>query len=188
MTPLTDSALRQAFDILCQTTTDISDFEWVSFQDGKQLYTRTFSVEQAAKLEIIGITGDGSSIACWHQPGCVAPSLPVVWIGSEGIASVFADSFADFLSLLPYGTGYIDDILFNYHLERSSPGRYAIDFTQASAHGALAANAEEHTDHFAYVEWLTHTAGLSIASDPVTVIDHARQMHSNFEQWMGLVN
>ncbi|MDO7873775.1 hypothetical protein Q5H93_03455 [Hymenobacter sp. ASUV-10] len=185
MTALSEAELRQAFATLFQTTTDFGDFELIPVEAAQRVYARGFAPAIASRLDIFGLMGDGSTIATWQEPGNVGPSRPVVLLGSEGTMGVFASSFAEFLSLLPYGTGYIDEILFYFESERDSPGRYAQKFTSAYAREVLAATAEEYSEHHLYMDWLTHTAQLAIAPDPAAVMARAYQAHENFEQWLG---
>jgi hypothetical protein len=185
MTTLSDAELRQAFTLFCQRITHFDDFEFVPVGDSQQVYASDFAPELASKLDIFGLMGEGSTIASWQEPGNAGPSLPIVLIGSEGIAAVFASSFAEFLSLLPYGMGYIDNILFRLEEEQESPSQHANHFTIARAHAVLAAHAERYSDHQLYVDWLTHTAQLAIAPDPAAVMGRAYQAHQKFDQWLG---
>ncbi len=110
MTALSGAELRQAFTLFCQTITCFDDFEFVPVGDSQQAYASNFAPELASKLDMVGLMGEGSIIASWQEPGNTGPALPIVLIGSEGTATVFAGSFAEFFALLPYGMGYIDNI------------------------------------------------------------------------------
>jgi hypothetical protein len=55
----------------------------------------------------------GSLIAIWMKDSeAPDPDMPVAWLDSEGAPNgIFACSYADFLSLIPYSSGFIYDVL-----------------------------------------------------------------------------
>jgi hypothetical protein len=123
----------------------------------------------------LGKTGADCVFALWlDQPGKVSPKAPVAYLDSEGDPrSIIASSLDEFLSLLPYGTGFIYDLV----TDSSVKGK-------ASAALAQAAKAEEPVDEVPFMKWWQKTFGVPPAKDPAAVVAKARKANTEFARWL----
>jgi hypothetical protein len=115
--------LLAAFVHFCENAAEeFADFQLVRNPEQK-LKGLVDDQGKADAFQVIGKHGTGSLIAFWREQEDKELVLsPIVWLSSEGFPnSVFATSFAEFLSLLPYGTGFIYDVLSNYYYHKDDP-------------------------------------------------------------------
>jgi len=109
----------------------------------------------------VGETGDGSRIAVWLLAPGASLTSPVAYFDSEGDPfAVFAKTLAEACSVLPYGIGFLHDVL---------TGKKP-DAKKALARGGAA------------TEWRKAT-GVSAAKDPAKVIAAAREAF-DVEEWL----
>lgn len=159
------------------------DFEWF-FKSFTYFLT---SPEKAQAFEPIGHDGTDSYAAFWNEPGNTNALRPVIWQDSEGQCGVIANSFADFLCLLPYDVWLIKNVLSEFELEAvdaaSAPGLVA-SLSQEMLPGRLERIVATYPDQPRYVEWLTGTLGLKVAEDPIGQIAQAYFSHTNLKAWM----
>jgi len=198
MPHLSSAELQQAFQRFIDENPDerLTDFEELDPTDTLRLIpteTEGPYAGQADTFEAIGMVNSASLLAFWQEPGLSsAAERPIVYIDSEGSpTTVFADSFADFLTLLPYGTEFLYKIINQMERARANPHLLGVRFqpiTPADAQAALAANRQEYSLHAQYVEWLRTVAGLAVAPDPVGLIEQAFQRHTNLETWLDWEN
>lgn len=187
--PNTAPDLLAAFIDFCEKTAeDFTDFRLVgnAEQKLKGLLDNEGKVEQ---FQVIGRHGTGSLIAFWREDkGADLAVAPVVWLSSEGFPnSVFANSFSDFLSILPYGTGFIYDVLSNYYFYKEDPDLQPSPeekFTPEEISSYLVENETRYPGHAALVDWLLHEAKVEIAKDPLSVIKGAIASHPDLASWL----
>ncbi len=135
---------------------------------------------------LIGQHASASLLVLWKESDSPADKLPVAWIDSEGDPNdVFAADFSQFLALLPYGTGFIYDVItkWKYHLE--DPSNYQIPgngYTTEELSTQLEENRKEFPGLPAYEKWLVNEAGLAIATDPVQVVGDAIRNHPGLKE------
>ena len=185
-------ALLRAFRSFCQAYSfQFADFE-LPVTPSKDVLGFTNSAEQAAAFEVIGQTGNGSLIAFWQEPRRSVDEMPVVWLDSEGVpVAVFANSFAEFLSLLPFGTDLIRSIVSACDFSQSNNDPNLTLASAAQIHPAEVIaemwefNKSVDPEQPAYVEWLTETVGLTVAEQPIAVIEQAFQSHASVRHWLG---
>lgn len=132
----------------------------------------------AQHLTIIGKHGSGSLIAFWHyKPEVNLEALPLVWLDSEGSPSaVFAANYLDFLALLPYGTGFIYDVLSSWTYFLEEPGSYknpAKKFTAKRLEFYLAFCRDSFSGYDPFIQWLDSSLQIKKHSDPVNAIGNA---------------
>lgn len=181
--------LLTAFIDFCEKVVDeFSDFELVRNPEQKvrKLLGNQGKVEY---FQVIGQHGTGSLLACWRDNKDIDFALsPIVWLSSEGFPnSVFANSFADFLSLLPYGTGFIYDVLSNYYYYKESPDLQPSPeekFTPNEISTYLTENEKRYKGHTELVNWLNHDVKVGIAEDPLSVIKGAIVSHVDLASWL----
>jgi hypothetical protein len=191
--PLSSFELYQAFQLFDDDSPERwADFERLNPDDLLRLVPEVSEgphAGQSQAFEAIGMTNSASLIAFWQEPNLVGIERPIVYIDSEGSpTSVFADSFADFLTLLPYGTDFLYAIINQSERVRARPellGTVYKPFTPIDAQEALEINQQEYPEQKQYMEWLTTVAGLAIAPDPVSLMEQAYQQHTNLEKWLG---
>jgi Ankyrin repeats (3 copies) len=132
-------------------------------------------VDRPDCFSTIGKTGSDSVFALWRRkPDAALETAPVVYLDSEGDPrSVVATSLDAFLSVLPYGSGTLYDLL-------SNPAR------KLAAKKALesAAGAEEDVDDKPFLSWWKHTFGVAPAKDPAAVLAAAAKATKAFQKWL----
>lgn len=187
--PNTAPDLLTEFMNFCETAADdFTDFDLVRNpeQKLKGLLDNESKVEQ---FQVIGRHGTDSLICFWREDKRVDLALaPVVWLSSEGFPnSVLADSFSEFLSILPYGIGFIYDVLSNYYFYKEDPDLQPSPeekFTSEEISSYLAENEKRYQGHAALVDWLLHEAKVEIAKDPLSVIKGAIASHPDLASWL----
>jgi hypothetical protein len=192
MTSLSFPELHRAFqDFVATNPSGWDDFERLDPEDTLGLIpdkTEGQYVRQIDAFEAIGMMNASSLIAFWQESGPSAVERPIVYIDSEGSpTAVFAGSFADFLTLLPYGTRFLYKVINQSERARANPALLGIRFqpiTLADAQVALEFQQHKYPQHAQYVEWLTIVAGLVIAPDPVALMEQAYQQHTSLEKWL----
>ena len=181
--------LLRAFIDFCEKSADeFADLETVRNPEEKlrKLLDDQGKVEC---FQVIGQHGTASLIAFWRDDKDIDfTHSPIVWLSSEGFPnSIFANSFADFLSLLPYGTGFIYDVLCNYYYHKESPDLQPSPeekFTPEEIGSYLAENEKRYRGHGELVEWLEHQVKVGIAKDPLSVIKEAIASHADLASWL----
>ncbi len=192
MSPLSSSELYHAFQaFVAANPSGWDDFERLDPEDTLGLIpdeTEGRYVRQVDAFEAIGMTNSSSLIAFWQEPGLATAERPVVYIDSEGSpTTVFADSFADFLAVLPYGTKFLYKVIDQSERARANPallGNIFQPITLADAQAALKFQQQQYPLHARYVDWLTTVAGLVLAPDPVALMEQTYQQHTNLEKWL----
>jgi hypothetical protein len=189
----TPSTLQQAFDQFA-TTPDYA-YEWDDFEplepDEFPAYYSSADDNRPAPEDAftaIGMNGAHSVIAQWDAPSRSAGEWPIVWLDSEGTPTgVFANNFAEFLSILPYGMIYIKHIIYSIQREEGDPDIAQFQqnrFTVAAAQQALEEHRKNYPGSHLYLSWL-HQMGLQEAANPALLIRQAYQQHTKLEKWLG---
>lgn len=116
------------------------------------------------------MSGNGSVLALWRADAdAPVADGPVVYLDSEGDPrGVVARSVAELLTLLPYGTVFLYEVL-----RGKTP----------SPTDALAA-LEPTEDDEPFVAWWQGQFGVAPAADPIAVIGAARRDHAAVEAWL----
>jgi hypothetical protein len=142
----------------------------------------------ATAFEAIGMTNSASLLAFWQEPGRATDERPIVYIDSEGSpVGVFAASFAEFLTLLPYGLEFIYRLitrLIDLQKEPDLQGIYYHEITSGQLQTVLAEHQQQYPWQTDYRVWLATVAGLAVASDPLATIRTAFDYHANLEEWL----
>ena len=188
---MTESApdLLTAFVHFCEKAAEeFADFQLVRNPEQK-IKGLVDNQGKVDAFQVIGKHGTGSLIAFWREQEEKGFALsPVVWLSSEGFPnSVFANSFADFLSLLPYGTGFIYDVLSNYYYHKDDPDLQPAPeekFTPDVVSSYLDENRERYQGHGVLVDWLRDEAKVEVAKDPLSVIQKAIASHADLASWL----
>ena len=110
-------------------------------------------------MRVLGMHGSHSPMAVWSRSD---GQQPVLWIDSEGQVFAVAPSLPEFLSLLPFGTGFIYDLCAS-----SEPD-------DAGAEESLASQAGEYPDHAELLTWLRER-GIEPAERPAEIVARARE-------------
>ena len=143
--------------------------------------------EKVAAFEVLGYTGTWSFVAFWQMPGAPMGQRPVVWLDSEGSPyGVFASSLADFLTVLPFGNGLLKSTL--SFCTGEHPRAHLLDVPQLAQElvpHSIAFMQEYYPGREAYLTWLSQTAGLFVAENPVARIVQAYQSHPELAEWLG---
>ncbi len=193
MPALSEAELIAAFAKFCQEADFYAGFEELGPPDLPEhleaLAILTGSPEKVTAFEAFGLTGNGSYVAFWQPAGTPATQRLICYLDSEGNSwGVFAASFAEFLTLLPYSIGLPDTILFHctwlHRSPDSAPPLNVEELTEQFVPMFTAEMAVECPSLPAYVEWLTQTVGLSVAARPVEQIIDAYRSHPNLDDWL----
>ncbi|SEI51217.1 hypothetical protein SAMN05216327_102131 [Dyadobacter sp. SG02] len=141
-------------------------------------------------LRLFAKTGTGSYIGFWSPDGAVPKNpenLPLVWIDHEGVPmSVFARNTDDFLAFMHFDTGFIYEILIDYHFYKTDPAGYddpAKKFTKKYLTKYLK-EKDSSPDFKALGHWLSEKLGVSIPADPADMIGKAIDAHKDFNEWL----
>lgn len=125
--------------------------------------------EMAPHLTALGMTGSGSVFALWRSiADAPLAAAPVVYLDSEGEPhGVVARSLEAFLTLLPYGTGHLYDVLSGARAAKA----------KGAAAKALTATCEAFgsRDGQTLLPWWLASFGAEPARDPAATINEARK-------------
>jgi len=138
-----------------------NDFE---VTDDDDLIVSMFGEDKKDQFRVIGQHGSGSLIAVWD----VDNKSPIVWIDTEGEASVITSTFEEFLSLLPYYTGFIYDCIF-----------YSKTHSEEELQQNLNKNIENYEDQIIFRKWLKEEFNIEPAKDPVGLIKKSKNLFGN---------
>jgi hypothetical protein len=137
----------------------------------------------------IGCNKSGSLIAAWrtNSDGDFNQS-PIVWLSSEGFpTSVFANDFKEFLSLLPYGTGGIYDILCTYYFYQKSP-KFSLEphkkYSASKFRTFVKENKKEFKMHDKYCRWLDEDMKIKTVDNPLLLIENAIKSQPDLNDWL----
>ncbi|WP_222940433.1 hypothetical protein [Hymenobacter sp. BT491] len=180
--------VQQFGEYLQNSTAEFADIQPVKDAEAK-LHNLLNDSQKAKAFRVIGQAGTGSLIAFWKDNKATDfKRAPVVWLSSEGFPnSVFASSFEEYLSLLPYGTGFIYDVLSNYYFHKQSPQLQPAPqekFTAAKIKSYLKQNISQYKGHAEFLTWLKDEATVTVASAPLDVIEKAIQHHPDLAAWL----
>jgi hypothetical protein len=188
MPEISHDHLTAFIDFCERAAEDFSDFELV--RDPEQKLRRLLDDQgKVGSFQVIGQHGTASLIAFWRDNKDIDfAHSPIVWLSSEGFPnSVFANSFADFLSILPYGTGFIFDVLCNYYYHKDDPDLQPSPeekFTPEEISSYLTENEKRYQGHTELINWLNHEVKVGIAKDPLSVIKGAIVSHADLATWL----
>lgn len=181
-TMLSSNELLQAFQQFCNTLPEpLEDLE--PLDDSLQLQQELGA--KGAAFEPIIQEGSGGFIAFWQEPA--AGERPVVWLNGDGSPmAVCANDLAEFLTLLPYGTGLIREVLdVSEEYRRRPEGLLILDSIYSKEEtDVLLAKASSSVANVEYMKWLMETAELAPADDPVRTITRAFATHQNLAVWL----
>ena len=190
MPTLTEPQLFAAFREFCQENDFPADIEDTTPDEPNTIEALNILVGSPAKVgafEVFGLTGNGSYVAFWQAPGTDATQRLICYLSSEGWSwGVCAGSFAEFLTLLPYGIGLISTALFHCSQAHHYPDDplNVEELSQEFVPMFTAQMQEQYPDLSAYEAWLAQTTGLTIAAQPVARVIEAYYAHPNLEDWL----
>ncbi len=177
------------FEDFCRNSpNEFADFQLVKEPETK-LKVLLDDDRKATDFQVIGRHGAGSLIAFWKEDKeADFMHSPIVWLSSEGFPnSVFANSFDEFLSILPYGTDFIYDVLSNYYFHKQSPRLQPSPkqkFTSAKMKSYFNQHKKQYEGHDELMAWLTNHATIAVAENPLSVIEKAIPAHSDLASWL----
>jgi len=181
--------LLSAFQLFCAQDWSFADFSLLDSDEADEV-AEALSVligppEKAAAFEVFGKTGTGSYIAFWQEPSYPSTDYPIVWLDSAGLPrGVFANSFEEFLTLLPYGNGLIvSTLLFCIGVHPRAHLMSLEQFAKEVVPGSLG-EEEQYSGRNQYITWLTQTTALTLAERPVADIARAYHSHTKVETWL----
>jgi hypothetical protein len=138
------------------------------------------------RFMLIGQHASASLLVIWKASDSPADKLPIAWIDSEGDPNdVFAADFSQFLSLLPYGTGFIYDVIAKWKYYQEDPSNYQLPgkgYTPEKLSAQLEENRKEFPGLPKYEKWLANEAGLQTAADPVAMIGGAMKKYPGLRE------
>lgn len=165
---------------------EFCDFQVVA--NGEKLLKTLIPAAAIPFLHVIGRQKNGSLICFWQQ--FAQQNLidqPIVWLDSEGSPfSVFASNFHVFLSLLPYDTGSIYDMIAAWEEYAETGEDWIVSVDRFSAdtlkmYEDMAQNNYPHHEQF--INWLKKM-GVEPASDPFSLIGKAIEQLPALRTWL----
>ena len=183
-----DDLLEQFMGYCQQQPHLFADFHLVDEAKGKSLLASLLGSQTATHFTVIGKHASDSLIARWTAEELNPAPPPYVWLDSEGSPnSVFATTTTEFLSLLPFDTGAVYDIISSWTYYLAEPTNYAppaekYQGERLTAYFISAKNT--YPAYSAFLAWLKDTLGISPALDPVGLIGNAIQKYPNLEEWL----
>lgn len=187
-TPTIPEAFNRFYEFDEHSAQEYADFQPVSNPD-KALKNLLGTARYTNDFYVIGRHGTGSIIAFWQYPQVASlAEAPIVWLSSEGFPnSVFANSFEEFLTLIPYDTGFIYDMLASYYFNRQNPQSHISPrekFSSSELKTYLDESAERYEGHKAFLLWLYQVMQLKPTADPVSIIEAAIAAHPDLSLWL----
>lgn len=178
--------LDSFFSFYTEVGGGFADFYLV--KDSKKLLNTFISTTAVRFLEVIGRQKSGSLICFWqYEENQLLSEQPVAWLDSEGNPNiVFAPNLQTFLSLLPYDTGAIYDMItdweryFNSNRKKTTPKQR---FSAKDINRYLKLSQENNPTHSRFVAWLADN-DIAVANDPVNVIGKAMQQSPKLKDYL----
>lgn len=145
-----------------------------------------------SNFKTIAKNGAGCLLCVWSPFGeyeneaAENDKLPLIWLDSEGVPkSVFATNLAEALSLFPYGSGFIYDLItsWQWHIEDSknykSPGKR---FTKKriKTHLKELATLPEFQQLLAF----NNQQNITTCADPIALVGNAIKNCPNLDDWL----
>lgn len=177
----------QSFYEFCRTVDGpFCDFEVV--ENEKQWLNSLLLPEAESFLKVIGMQKNGSLICFWsYEDELSLEQQPIVWLDSEGSPNaVFASNILSFLSILPYDTGAIYDVLFAWQEYWSSSRKRKKPTSEFAKKMKmyLEMSQEDYPFHNQFVEWLRTEIGLEPATNPAQLIGEAVEHFPRLDVWL----
>jgi hypothetical protein len=187
---------------------EITNRNWVSFKtfyienistsllnfhlDGDMEATLTTLVPKgkASAFTPIGRHSSNSLLAFWHWKDKIKPaSTPIVWLDTEGFPqSVVSKSIQEFLSILPYGTGSIYDMLSAslYYLEKPNyypnpQEEFSTEFLKRKLETIRNLQEKEFGQ---LLFWLEKEVKIKPSDNPTQLIQKSIQLYPKLTDWL----
>lgn len=182
-----EDALRQFFAFYNEVAGTFCDFTPV--QDKQKWLNKLLVAEAQPYFKVIGKQKSGSLICFWLIRDELSPEdQPVVWLDSEGSPrSVFASDFQEFLSLLPYDTGAIYDLIAAWdRAENTQVNSTSVSkkFSKKRLQMYVEMCQNNYTHYNEFVTWLRETLGIEPALSPATVVKKTIQEFPSLNTWL----
>lgn len=177
--------LKKLYDYKSPTNDLAIDFE-KNF-DGQESLNSFFENEARDKFIVIGQHPSHSLIAYWILPKHDISNAPIVWLDSEGSPMcVFCSSIQEFLSLLPYNTGMIYDIICAWQRYLKNPSKItpSARFDQSVLDENLQELESSFPSYKNFTDYITNVIGVSRAVDPVKIIGDSIQKFPSLEDYI----
>lgn len=140
------------------------------------------------RLTAMGRHASGSLLAFYLRNGADADSLPVAWLDSEGSPClVIGRNLREFLSILPYGPGWIYTVAAVIENNPDAPDADLLERIRVRA-GAdysqlLEAASKRFLDVAVLRDWLKER-GIAVAADPAALILAAYRENKGLSSWI----
>lgn len=182
----TQTMLKRFRSFCTEVGGEFSDFQVV--EDGEKWLKRLVPATAVPSFQVIGRQKNGSLICFWqHQENLSLAKQPVVWLDSEGSPqAVFAPDFPTFLSLLPYDTGAIYDMIAAWEAfldpddEVRSPKER---FTTEEFKMYVEMSQKNYPQYDRFIEWLAEME-IKVAKNPAQVVGKAIQKSPKLKEWL----
>ena len=154
----------------------------LDFEGGEPDVAALAEFDPEGYLTTIGQTGNGSVFALWSTRQTKEPKDgAVVYFDSEGEpCCAVARSLDEFLSVLPYGTGW----LYGAALGKPSAAKQAL----AEVAAELQTEEDEHGQSVLggkrYASWWKAAFGVPPAKDPAAIVKAAKAAKPSLEAWL----
>lgn len=138
------------------------------------------SFKNKANYQKIAQHYSGSLICLYDDSGNWANDDYIIsWIDANGEPNLpISLSFKQFLSILPYGTGLIYDVLYliNKHHNKTKLNQYLDeDYSSKIWSEQLLTNKSHYKNHTLFIDFISSN-GIELAKDPLTIIKDANNI------------
>ena len=181
------NSLSKLIDFLNTSSGDFIDFRIVN--NGKKKVSELLSPSLESYFTPIGEHGSQSLICYWkYKEKTPINELPIVWLDSEGTPnSVFASNVNDFLSLLPYDTGGIYDIITSWQYYNNEPENYTdpvSEYDSSALKCLIRLCKDSHPDYDYFVDWLNNNLKIKVCENPAKLIGEAIKNFPKLDHWL----
>jgi hypothetical protein len=156
---------------------------------GTEKLSTLIGKENAKFFDVIGAHSSHSLICHWqYEKGIPIERQPVVWLDSEGWPNgVFAQDLRIFISLLPYDTGFLYDIISSwmcYKENSESVLNPNEKYTKDDLKRMLDSARQRYGAYSKFLKWLDREMNIRICDDPVGLIGKAMESYPDLSKWL----
>jgi hypothetical protein len=179
--------LRSEFvDLMNQINGEFADF-YITNKGTEKLYALV-GEKYLKFFDVIGEHSSHSLICHWEvEKGIPLSAQPTVWLDSEGWPnSVFAPDLRSFISLLPYDTGFLYDIISAWIYYKEDPESVSVPneaYTTDDLKSLLVSGSERYGKYKKFLKWL-EKLNIQICNDPIGLIGKAIESYPDLSNWL----
>lgn len=180
-------SLEEFINLLSGIDGEFADF-YIT-ETGARKLTALVGREKSKFFEVIGAHSSHSLICYWeYGKGGKIEDQPIVWLDSEGWPnSVIARNLKEFISLLPYDTGTIYDIVSSWVNFKEDPESMRAPreaHTEDDLKKLQSSAADRYEAHRNFCDLIESQMHIKICDDPVGLIEKAMESYPDLSKWL----